>query len=271
MHRIFEYTSYRKYLEDFFIESKQKNPKFSHRYLASRLGITMPNLVQMVMQGKRKMSSNLCARIAKVMGLHRREADYFDNMVRFMQAKTHDQKNIYFLRMLKIRRGLRLKKIEERQYEYFSNWYNPVIRELVTYPDFRGNYKWLAKKLSPPITPDQARSSIDLLLRLGLIIKNGRKYRQRQALISTGPEVNSLAIVNFHRSVACLAAGSYDRNPKNEHNLTGCTLNLTKEHFDELVSEISFFRKRALSMADEPKLTSRVYQLNIQLFPVSKK
>ena len=271
MKTIFEYTSYQKYLADFFAESKKRNPGFSHRYLAARLGITMPNLVLMVMQGKRKMSANLCSRMAKVMGLHRREAFYFENMVGFMQAKTHDEKNNYFLQMLKIRRGLRLKKIEERQYEYYSNWYNPVIRELVTYPEFKGNYKWLAKKLSPPITPEQAKASVDLLVRLGLIVRIRRQYRQHQALISTGPEVNSLAVINFHRSVACLAAGSYDRNPKDEHNITGCTLNLTKEHFNELVTEISEFRKRAMSMADEAQNTSRVYQLNIQLFPVSKK
>jgi len=271
MKQIFEYTSFQEYLADFFAESKRRHPGFSHRVLAARLGISMPNLVLLIIQGKRKMSSNLCARLARAMGLHRREAAYFESMVGFMQSRNHDEKTKYFLQMLKIRRSLRLKKIDERQYEYYSTWYNPVIRELVTYPEFRGDYKWLARKLSPPITTEQARASVDLLVRLGLVDRTGRKYRQRRALISTGPEVNSLAIVNFHRSTARLAAGSYDRNPKNEHNITGVTLTMTKAHFDEMVEEISDFRKRALALADTAQSGSRVYQLNIQLFPVSKK
>jgi len=271
MKQIFEYTSFQKYLADYFAESKRLDPDFSHRVLASRLGITMPNLVLLVMQGKRKMSANLCSKLAKVMRLHGRETIYFKDMVGFMQAKTHDEKNGFFQHMLKIRRSLRVKKIEEQQYEYYSNWYNPVIRELVTYPEFKGNCKWLAKKLSPSITPDQAKASIELLLRLGMITREGRKYKQSTALLTTGPEVQSLEVVNFHRSMAALAAESYDRNLKNEHNITSCTLILTKDHFHELASNISDFRKKAMSMADEAQDASRIYQMNIQLFPLSKK
>jgi uncharacterized protein (TIGR02147 family) len=271
MRSIFEYTTYQKFLADFFAESKKKDPKFSHRSLAEELGISMPNLVMLVIQGKRKISANLRLQLAKAMKLHKPEALYFENMVGFMQAKTHEEKNEFFMNMLKQRRRLKMKKIEEQQYEYFSNWYNPVVRELVTHPLFKGNYKWLSKKILPRIAPEQAKASVELLLRLGLIVRKGRVYKHKEAFISTGPEVRSIALVNFHRSMAGLALGSYDRNPKSEHNITGCTINLSREHFEGLIREITDFRTKALSLADTAGNSTRVYQLNMQLFPVSKK
>jgi len=271
MQSIFEYTNFQLYLQDFFEESKKLNHNFSHRYLAAKLGIAMPNLILLVMRGKRKMSTVLTARLSRFLRLKKREAIYFESMVGFMQAKTHEQRNTFFQHMLKLRRDLTTKKIEEGQYEYFSNWYNPVIRELVTYPDFRGNYTWLANKMHPHITPGQAKASVQLLLRLGLVKRSGRHYRQLDPIISTGPEVCSLAVVNFHRAVAFLAASSYDRTPKDEHNITGCTVNLSKETFNHTVTEISEFRRRALAIGDNANKSTRVYQLNVQLFPVSNK
>jgi len=270
MRSIFEYTSYQQYLLDYFKESKKKSPCFSHRFLAEKLGIAMPNLILLIMQGKRKMSAPLSSRLARYVHFNRRETLYFKSMVGFLNAKTHEQKNTYFQHMLKLRRNLSMKKIEERQYEYYSNWYNLVVRELVTYPQFDGNFKWLAKKIVPPITPEQAKASVRLLWRLGLIKRSGKRYKQQDAIVSTGPEVNSLAVVNFHRAMACLAAGSYDRLQKTEHNITSCTVNLSKETFDHLVGEIAEFRKRVMAMADEAEPSSRVYQMNFQLFPVSK-
>ena len=270
MRPIFEYTSYQQYLRDFFKESKKKNPGFSHRFLAAKLGIAMPNLILLITQGKRKMSAPLSSRFARFLRFNKRETLYFESMAGFLNAKTHEQKNTYFQQMLRLRRNLKMKKIEERQYEYYSNWYNLVVRELVTYPQFKGNFKWLAKKIIPPITPEQAKASVRLLWRLGLIKRAGRRYKQQDAIVSTGPEVNSLAVVNFHRAMACLAAGSYDRIPKNEHNITSCTVNLSKEAFDHLIGQIADFRKRVMAMAGEAKPASRVYQMNFQLFPVSK-
>ncbi len=271
MKTIFEYSDYRNYLQDFFENSKKCFPGFSHRFLATKLGISMPNLILLIMQGKRKLSLPLCARLSKFMKLSKKEASYFENLVGFMHAKNHDEKNVCFLRMMKLRNSVQSRKIEEHQYEYYSNWYNPVVRELVVHPQFSGDVKWLAKKVSPSITPEQAKASIKLLLELGFIKKERGGYVQKEALVSTGPEVTSLAVVNYHRAMAALASGSYDRNEKSEHNISSCTVNLSKAHFEDLIKELAELRRKTLLLAQDPSATSRVYQLNLQLFPVSKK
>jgi plasmid maintenance system antidote protein VapI len=106
MPSIFEYTTYQEYLADFFAESKKSDRAFSHRVLAQELGISMPNLVLLVIQGKRTISANLAQRLVKVLKLRKAEAQYFENMIGFKQAKTHEAKNEHFMNMLKQRRAI---------------------------------------------------------------------------------------------------------------------------------------------------------------------
>jgi uncharacterized protein (TIGR02147 family) len=270
MVNIFEFTDFRDYLKAYFEDRKKADPKFSHRWLAGRLDLSTSNFIMLVMQGKRNISPLLRSRISEVFKHSRKEAEYFENMVNFIQAKTGKEKDLYFSRMTALRKNVKVDKINEWQYEYYSNWYNPVIRELVTSPGFNGNPASLCRLLQPSITPKQAKRSIDLLLKLKMIKKAGSRYEQTSSIISTDPEVNSLAIVNFHRAMGTLAVEALDRVPKMERNITSCTMHITKELFDVMRNRIEDFRKEMLALADSTKDGERVYQMNFQFFPVSK-
>jgi uncharacterized protein (TIGR02147 family) len=270
MKNIFEYTNYREYLKDFFEESKKSDRLFSHRYLAERLGLSTPNLIMLIMQGKRNLTPDVCRRLAKFLRLKIRQRRYFENMVAFLNAKKHSEKNEYFSRMIKLRHVLKIKNIMEQHYEYYANWYNPVIRELVTYPDFKGDYRELGKKVSPPVSEDEARQSVKLLQKLGMIRKKAGRYVQTVQLISTGTEVRSIAVVNYHRAMADLAASSYDRCKKDEHNITSVTLSMAKENLFQLVRETNNYRQRLMALAQNGSKSTKVYQVNIQIFPVSR-
>jgi uncharacterized protein (TIGR02147 family) len=270
MVNIFEFNDFREYLKSFLAERKKDNPAFSHRFLAQKLGLSTPNLVLLVIQGKRNLTPTVRYRLSEVLKHTRKEALYFEHMAGFMQAKTHDERDTHYASMLELKSSIKIAPIEKRQYEYYINWYNPVIRELVGSPDFSGDFKALAKKVSPSITQEQARRSVDLLLELGLIRKNGKHYKQTEPLVSTGPVAESVAVANFHRRTALLAAESFDRHTRQERTITSCTVTLSEEHFQMLKREIADLRKKAMELAEEPVKANRVYQMNMQLFPVSK-
>lgn len=270
MVNVFDFTDYRAFLKAYFQERKKNDRKFSHRWLARQLDLSTSNLLWLVIQSRRNLTAELCHRLSEVFKLSRRESEYFESMVNFMQAKTNREKNLYFSRMALLRKKLKIDRIEERQYEYYTNWYNPVIRELVTNPAFNGDPETLCKVLQPSITPSQAKRSIELLLRLGMIKKQVGRYVQISPLLSTGPEVNSLAIVNFHRAMGGLATEALDRFSKNERNITSSTLYITGEVYKQMVKKIEDLRRELLAMADSVKQGERVYQANFQLFPVSR-
>jgi uncharacterized protein (TIGR02147 family) len=270
MVNIFEFTDFRDYLKAYFEDRKKVDPKFSHRWLAGRLDLSTSNFIMLVMQGKRNLTLGLRLKISEVFKHSRKEAEYFENMVNFIQAKNGKEKDLYFSRMTALRKNVKVDKIKEWQYEYYSNWYNPVVRELVLSHGFDGDPAGLCKLLQPSITPKQAKRSIDLLLKLGMIKKAGTHYQQTATIIATDAEVNSLAVVNFHRAMGNLAVESLDRIQKDERNITSTTIYITADMFDAVRKKIDDFRQELLTLADSVKQGERVYQLNFQLFPVSK-
>jgi len=267
---IFRYTDYRAYLRACFDECKKSDPKFSHRYLCRRLGLAAPNFIMLVMQGKRSISRSLTFRISREFRHTAREAEYFENMVGFAQAKAVDEKDRCFTRMAALRKTTNVEKIDEDQYKYYSNWYNLVVRELVTSPEFKGDYNWLARNVRPAITPSQAKRSIELLLKLGLVKKKNNGFVHSSAMISTGPDVTSLAVANFHKTMAGKAAEAVNAVRKEDRDMTACTVSISRKGFDGIKEAVAECRKRVLSVAEADEPVDRVYQVNFQVFPVSK-
>ena len=72
---------------------------------------------------------------------------------------------------MELRQNASLGKLEEFQYDYFTNWYNIAIRELIVYVDTPIDYSMLGRLVSPQITASQARKSVELLLNLGFLKK----------------------------------------------------------------------------------------------------
>jgi uncharacterized protein (TIGR02147 family) len=267
---IYQHTDYRAYLRDWFEERKKSDPKLSHRYLCRRLGLASPNFIMLVMQGKRSISRSLAFRISEEFKHSARETEYFECMVGFAQAKTMSEKDRYFSRMLALRKTTDVSKIDQHQYDYYSNWYNLVVRELVTSPEFKGDYNWLAKNVRPAITPSQARRSIELLLKLGLIKKKNGGFVHSSAMITTGPEVTSLAVANFHRTMAGKAAEAVNTARKEDRDITACTVFISRKGYEEIKNAVAECRKKVLAITETDEQVDRVYQVNFQVFPVSK-
>jgi len=270
---IFEHTCHRKYLKEYFNAKKAANPNFSHRYLCTRLGLKTSNLLMLIMQGKRNLTPNLAKKISIVFEHNKKEASYFENMVGFVQSKSAYDRELHFKQMTKLRKNLKVDKIPEQFYDYYSNWYNLIMRELVINPEFKSNPEVLAKKIIPKISIGKAKKSIDLLRKMGFIRKVKGRYVQDAPFKTTGPEVSSLAVYNFHKDMAHIAADAIEKFPKHERNNTACTVQVSEEGFNKIKDKIANFRKEILSEAEADKNTNgqRVYQMNFQLFPMSVK
>jgi uncharacterized protein (TIGR02147 family) len=138
--------------------------------------------------------------------------------------------------------------------------------------DCRDDWEAVGRLLDPPITARQARDSVELLLRLGLLerVAKGR-YRVSQPALSTGDEVASLALAGFHKATLELARRSIDRHPAAGRDISGVTMSISRQGFDRIKSEIRAFRKRVMAIASEDREEDMVYQLNLHLIPLTKR
>jgi uncharacterized protein (TIGR02147 family) len=282
MESIFAYTDYRQYLADFFEERKRLNKHFSLRMLAERSGFKAKDYLMRVMRGDRNLSLEGANKLSDFFRFSEKQSDYFRTLVRFNQARTTSEKEQCFHHLSEIQKYGAHQKLRQDQFEYLSAWYHSALRSLLPVldpkagpsdPDGAGTEDWekVGKLLDPPITAKQARDSVDLLLRLGLLQKDAKgKYAVAEAALSTGDEVATLGVAGFHRATMDLAKRSIDRHPPTARDISGITMSVSQDGFRRIKSEIRAFRKKIQSIASGDVGEDMVYQLNLHLIPLTR-
>ena len=251
----------------------RKDDFFSYRYFSGKAGFASPNFLKLVIEGQRNPDTNTSiAKVAKGFGLKKEERRFFEDLVFMNQAKGHEEKTYYLKRMMSIKGYLKIRKLEKQSYDYFSHWFNPVIREVVMF----GEQDFSAETISPLLIPDvsvaEVKKALGLLQELGLIKQTTQgRWEQADPVISTGPEVKSLAVADYHRQAIKLGAGAIERFPAQERDVSALTLRVNSSSIQEIKQRIARFRRELLAFALEEESPDQVLQVNFQAFPLTKR
>jgi uncharacterized protein (TIGR02147 family) len=267
---IFEYMDYRLYLGDYYAWKKAALPQFSYQVFARKAGFGSKSFLAHVINGKRNLSRDSIYKIGQCIELNGMEMIYFEELVAFSQSKDLKQRSHFFSRLAAHRHATKARFIQENQYEYFSTWYHSTIRELITYFDFHDDYSLLANRVHPRIKAKQARDSVALLLNLGLVKKSGDHYTQIHTAITTGDELKSLVVHNFHLQNLELAGASLsDINPK-DRDISCMVLGLSRNGFEAVKRRLQRVRKELAELASKDIGTEKVYHVSMNLFPTTQ-
>lgn len=268
---LFEYGNYRKYLNDLYDYLKENKSFFSYRYFSKKAGFRAPNVLKLVIEGKRNIATNSIEKFSTALGLTKKESQFFRTLVLFNQAKSTEEKNLYAEQLIKNREFRKVHPLAKEEYSYYSQWYNIPIKELLSIKEFNNDPKEIAHSLIPQISIPDTKQSIEELEKLGLIeIKNG-KIKNKVESVSTGNEVKSSAIFEYHKQMIKKAIESLDLFKGLERDISSITISASEETFKKLKTKIQNFRKELLDLADADKAANRVYQFNFQIFPLSEK
>ena len=272
---VFNYSDYRKYLEDYYREKKSANPAFSYQQLAKKAGFNNKGFIYSLIKGKRSISRQNCIKISQALGHNKYEAEYFENLVAFNHAKGLQEKNHFFERMDQVKnRGkgyTQAQLVRRDQYELYSQWYHSAVRSLIDMYDFKDDYHWLARMVTPSITPKQAKQAVQLLEKLGIIErKRNGSYRITNKSITTGKEIVSLALQNLHLTFTDISKRAIRDMPRESRNITGLTLGISKNAYERICEETLRFQEKVMEIANEDDEADTVYQYNFHLFPISK-
>lgn len=269
---IYLYIDYRQYLSALYDEFKTADSSFSFRSFARMAGSSSPNYFQHIRDRQLNISTHSLTMLAKSLKLSSKEEEYLETIVAFDHAKTHDEKDKYFRRILQIRGQNKAVELQKEQYDFVSHWYIPVVRELVTCEQYNGDPQWIADRITPQITLPQVKKGIVLLESLGLIIadENRLKWKQTNRTISTPSEVLSVAAMNYHLDTIALGRESLSRFNADQRDVRAITLGIPKSKIGELKSRVESFWSDLLAFANESANVEKVMQVNIQMFPMSK-
>jgi uncharacterized protein (TIGR02147 family) len=268
---VYEYTDYRAYLRDYYVAEKARRPAFSYRYFARRAGHTSPNFLKLVIEGKRNLGPARITAFARALELDVEEASFFADLVSFGQAKNDDTKTKAQARLAAARNYRKAGRIEGDLFEYLSHWYLPAIRELVARRDFVEDPKWIAKELVPQITAKKAADGLKVLANLGLVrrMPDGRLERGDPSW-TTGPDANSKIVTEFHQQMLGLANDALQKFPAEERNMSSLVVCVKAKTIEELRRRITSFQQELLAMGDADEEPDVVYQIGLQMFPLSR-
>jgi uncharacterized protein (TIGR02147 family) len=232
-----------------------------------------------MMRGDRNLSPEGAEKLSGFFRFSEKQDEYFRALVRFNQARAPSEKEACYARLAEVRKYGSHQRLRQDQFEYLTAWYHSALRSLLPVLEpppagGTGSEDWesLGRMLDPPITARQARDSVDLLLRLGLLARDSKgRYTVQEAALTTGDEVAALGVAAFHRAAMELAKRSIEKHPPASRDISGVTMSISGDGFRRIKAELRAFRKRIQAIASSDTGEDMVYQLNLHLIPLTRK
>lgn len=241
-------------------ELRSKDSRFSRRAFSKRLGLSAGAMSELL-NGRRSVSIKLIQRICERLGLDPSERAKLLDL--YSKKKTRDQSRPETEVI-----GIDDLRLSADQFRVIGDWYHFAILSLMDTSDFRSEIPWIAERLG--ISVATARSAVERLIRLGIVQEDekghftysGQTYR-------TPDDVPDAAIRLAHFELLDKARKALDSLPVDERDFTSVILRLSPEQLPRAKEMIRRFQNKLLAeLAANPQ--SEVYQLGMQLFPLSR-
>ena len=269
---VFNYLDYRKYLTDFYNFKKANNKRFSYQLLCEKVGIKSKGHFTLILQGKANVSIPLALKIGEYLKFNKKELEYFQYLILYNQAKSHNEKKKYFDKMISFKESI-VYILNSSQYEFFSKWYHSIIRSIIEiFPCNDESCSEISKMISPQLSAEEVKKSLELLEKLTLVSKNPETgfYFPTEKSIDIGNEVREIGIDTIAVQTLKLAQNAIDSFAYHERFFSGSTIGVSLHAYQQIVNEIKEFRARIHTIVENDHADpDRVYHFGVQIFPVS--
>lgn len=267
---VYQFLDAREFLRQAYDAQKRVNKGFSHRYIAKAMGAGSSSFFKDVLSGRASLNATRAAKFARLFCMPPRDEAYFTTLVGYTQATDPFEKE-RLLQLLSRAKGAGQQSVlEASQVEYLQKWHYAAVRELLAILDFHGDYEDLAARLTPPITTGEARDAIQLLMRLKLVrrAKDGR-YEKVDKVVITGPRSQPQNARPGILANLDLARRALDAYPPEVRPFSYLTVSVSGESLRYINERLRELRRDILEHVSQDENVDRLYQLNMQLFPIS--
>ena len=269
---IFQFTNFRKYLDEYQAARVQTDPDFTRAGACVLLGLPKTrSYYNDIVKGK-KLSSRMIPKFVEVLGLNKKEARYFETMVNMDQAKTATERNAFFEDLLKQHPDSH-RILNEDAYEYYNHWYNSVLFTALEVVDVSDDLEPIQKLISPKVSIGTLKRSLELLERLGFVRRNENGFwKSCRDSVSSGAYNNSDLVRQYQLQCFELSKQALLANDERSSDMATFTFSVSDDAFRAIAKEIHGLkaRVRKIIMLDKKKATG-VHQLNVHLFTNLKK
>lgn len=271
MQNIFDYKDHKEYINFLIQSQRQKDTKLTYRMIAKKLGFSSSNFLILIIQGKRNISEKSITALNRYFKHSRSESLYFKNLVLFNQTTDLEKKLEYSKRLLTSTVSKKHHNLNAEMISYYANSLNIILRELVWLKDFEEDTTWIANKLVSNVNKTDIKKSIDTLLQLNLLKRDATgKLTATHDSVSTPDNIKIEMLRTFHIDMITRALKSFNEVDLSLRNISSVTVPIKLEQLPILEEKIADFRASVIKAISDTDKADEVYQLNIQLFPLTK-
>ena len=272
---IYDFVNYKTFLKTIFEDLKFHNRGVSYKTIQERAGYSGgSNHLWQIIEGKTPISDSAIVNYGKALLLTNRELKYFKLMVDFEDAKTDEQREKVIKQMRQSKLFSRAQRNYLQVYEIYSDWYLPILWEMVSLDDFQEDTEWIAKRLFHDVSISKIRKGIEKLLEAEALYRDDAgKLHQAETLFpnydDTKKDAGSLAFLaqrRYVREMLKLSAGALEKQPFDSRIFYTGSLVFSKEEYDTFRKKIIAFIKDMYKKDPSHTKKEVIYQINLQFF-----
>jgi uncharacterized protein (TIGR02147 family) len=262
---LFGFVDYRQ-----FIAEALKRRARQQKELAEAIG-RAPSAISQVLSHLRALDPELVEPIAAFLGLDAEQTEYLSALVDLEapspRARRAASATIRATQRHRAEAGL-------VDIELFHHWYFPVVLELAGCEGFRPDPAWIAGSVVPPITVAEAANVLSEALRRGALVeREDGTVSVAQEVIATEQTLtydSSLTVVPYYWQCLELAADTVLTSKASERQVSTTVFRVSESQLARIRARVrELEREIVMIAAEQVEASNRVYQLGIQLYPVS--
>ena len=271
-----EYVDYRAYLSDFYLYKKRSHQglrAYSYSVFSAAADIKSPNYLKLIIDGKRNLSEEMIGKFAKALKLNRFETFEFRLLVRYGQESDPLRRNQILRELADIRVNRQIKdgEIDREKWERIPNWVGLVLYAMADQKEVNFSLSQLKQLLRGKASEEDIKQSLEKLFEGGQLKRSEGRVEKGEP-ISGKEEVPVPLVRKLQAEMNYLGMESLFQDSPKEREFGSLTLSLTEEEFEKYRFELRQLRKRIhkeVAVDRETSPADRIYQLNLQLFPVT--
>lgn len=277
-----DYLDYRKLLEDFyhFRRDQTKNDlrPYSYAMFSAAANIKSPNYLRMIIEGKRNLSVDMIGKFAKAMGFAKGDALDFKLLVIYNQSTDPAERSLLLKELSEYRVAQKIKsgELDPKAFEKVPGWIAWVLYSMIDQDGVRFQIDELRDLLRKKAAPDEIQAAMKSLIESGQVEQDDVTGGLRKArhLIESPEDIPVALVRKLQSQLMYLGMESLFQDSPIDREFGTLTLSLTQAEFEELKFKLRQLRKSVQKDNSVKRVTTkgdRVYQMNLQLFPVTNR
>ncbi|HXH30051.1 MAG TPA: TIGR02147 family protein [Bacteriovoracaceae bacterium] len=257
---------YRQIIKTEYDYRKERNPLYSLRSFARDLNLS-PSRLSEVLNNKGDLSSQSIMDIGARLGIAREELLAIKATLDLKKATTAEHKALAQSYLDNYTYQNKFVQLSEDTFRILADWYHFAILSAMELNYYDGSAHFLSRALR--LESGIIQQALDRMLEHKMISLNGQKYYPTGEIFSTSNDVESKALKEAHKQNMDLVKLCLDEVKVELRDITSATICIDVDKLPEAKKMIKEFR-RGLSRFLESGKKSAVYNINIQLHPLSE-